>query len=467
MSSASQLELVLDRIDADLDNSLDRLFALLRIQSISTDPAYARHCRTAAEHVAADLRGLGFETSVRPTDGHPVVIGKSGNGPLNGKVLRVLFYGHYDVQPVDPLDLWKTPPFEPRIETLDGGRKIIVARGACDDKGQAMTFIEACRAFKAVTGKVPLDITMMIEGEEECGSKHLFDFVRDNAGELKRDLALVCDTGMWDAQTPSITTSLRGLVYEEIRLTCADRDLHSGLFGGAARNPIHVLADVLAALHRPDGSVAIPGFYDGVHELPADIKADLAGLDLTPEKFLGPIGLKIPAGEQDRLLIEQITTRPTAEVNGILGGYTGEGAKTVIPGKAMAKVSFRLVGAQDPEKIRAAFRDFVRARVPADCSVEYGNFSSAPAFEVAFDNPALGKARAALAEEWGKKALTIGAGGSIPIVGDFKTILGMDTLMVGFALDDDRVHSPNEKYDLRSFHKGIRSWARIFAALAV
>jgi acetylornithine deacetylase/succinyl-diaminopimelate desuccinylase-like protein len=466
MTASSTLPAVLERIDCDLDSSLDRLFALLRIQSVSTDPAYAAHCRTAAEHVAADLRGLGFETSVRATAGHPVVIGKSGSGGNRGNAPRVLFYGHYDVQPVDPLELWKTPPFEPHIETLDGGRKIIVARGACDDKGQAMTFIEACRAFKAVTGKLPLDVTMMIEGEEECGSKNLFGFVRDNAAELKRDLALVCDTGMWDAQTPSITTSLRGLVYEEVRVTCADRDLHSGLFGGAARNPIHVLADILSAMHKPDGSVAIPGFYDGVRELPADIKADLAGLALTPEKFLGPIGLKIPAGEHDRMLIEQISTRPTAEVNGIISGYTGEGAKTVIPGKAMAKVSFRLVGAQDPDRIRTAFRDFVRARMPADCTVEFGNFTSAPAFDVAFDNPALTKARAALAEEWGKKAVTVGAGGSIPIVGDFKTVLGMDTLMVGFALDDDRVHSPNEKYDLKCFHKGIRSWARILAALA-
>ncbi|MGA8616519.1 MAG: M20/M25/M40 family metallo-hydrolase [Xanthobacteraceae bacterium] len=469
MTASEALSAVLDRVDRDLDSSLDRLFALLRIQSVSTDPAYAAQCRTAAEHVAADLRGLGFQTSVRPTDGHPVVVGKSGNGEAgskaNGKP-RVLFYGHYDVQPVDPLDLWQTPPFEPRIETLDGGRKIIIARGACDDKGQAMTFVEACRAFKAVTGELPLDITMLIEGEEECGSKHLFGFVRDNAAELRRDLALVCDTGMWDAQTPSITTSLRGLVYEEVRLTCADRDLHSGLFGGAARNPIHVLVDVLSAMHKPDGSVAIPGFYDGVHELPPDIKADLAGLQLTPEKFLGPIGLKFPAGEQGRLLIEQISTRPTAEVNGIIGGYTGEGAKTVIPGKAMAKVSFRLVGAQDPEKIRENFRQFVRSRLPGDCQVEFGNFTSAPAFDVAFDNPALAKARTALAEEWGKKALTIGAGGSIPIVGDFKTVLGMDTLMVGFALDDDRVHSPNEKFDLKCFHKGIRSWARILAALA-
>ncbi len=466
MTASEVLPQVLDRVDRDLQSSLDRLFALLRIQSVSTDPAYAPQCRKAAEHVAADLRDLGFDVSVRPTAGHPVVIGKSGDGKANGKAPRVLFYGHYDVQPVDPLDLWQTPPFEPRIETLDGGRKIIVARGACDDKGQAMTFVEACRAFRAVTGMLPLDITMMIEGEEECGSKHLFGFVRDNAAELKRDLALVCDTGMWDGETPSITTSLRGLVYEEVRVTCADRDLHSGLFGGAARNPIHVLADILAALHKPDGSVAIPGFYDGVHELPDDIKADLTGLDLTAEKFLGQVGLKIPAGEKGRMLIEQISTRPTAEVNGIIGGYTGEGAKTVIPGKAMAKVSFRLVGAQDPDKVRSRFREFVRARVPADCTVEFGNFTSAPAFEVSFDSPALNKARAALGEEWGKKAVTVGGGGSIPIVGDFKAVLGMDTLMVGFALDDDRVHSPNEKYDLKSFHKGIRSWVRILAALA-
>ncbi|HYA07086.1 MAG TPA: M20/M25/M40 family metallo-hydrolase, partial [Xanthobacteraceae bacterium] len=341
MTASQALPAVLDRIDNDLDASLDRLFALLRIQSVSTDPAFAPQCRKAAEHVAADLKSLGFDVSVRPTEGHPVVIGKSasgrsGNGKTSsgGQAPRVLFYGHYDVQPVDPLDLWHTPPFEPRIETLPGGRKIIVARGACDDKGQAMTFVEACRAFKAVTGALPLDITLLIEGEEECGSKHLFGFVRDNAEELKRDLALVCDTGMWDAETPSITTSLRGLVYEEVGLTCADRDLHSGLFGGAARNPIHVLVEILSDLHKPDGSVAIPGFYDGVHELPDDIKADLAGLGLTAEKFLGPIGLQVPAGEQGRMLIEQISTRPTAEVNGIIGGYTGEGAKTVIPAKA-------------------------------------------------------------------------------------------------------------------------------------
>jgi acetylornithine deacetylase/succinyl-diaminopimelate desuccinylase-like protein len=263
-----------------------------------------------------------------------------------------------------------------------------------------------------------------------------------------------------------VTTSLRGLVYEEVRLRCADRDLHSGLFGGAAQNPIRVLAKVLAAIHDQNGRITIPGFYDGVRELPADVRADLAALDLTPEEFLGQVGLRIPAGEKDRMLIEQISTRPTCDVNGIIGGYTGEGAKTVIPASASAKVSFRLVGDQDPEKISQAFRAFVRERLPADCSAEFSNFTNAAAIQLAYDNPALAKARAALAAEWGRKAVTIGSGGSIPIVGEFRDTLGMDSLLVGFALDDDRVHSPNEKYDLTSFHKGTRSWARILAELA-
>jgi acetylornithine deacetylase/succinyl-diaminopimelate desuccinylase-like protein len=456
------LEAVLDRIDQDIDQSVARLFALLRIASVSTDPAYKDQCRAAAEHVAADLKSIGFEATVRPTVGHPVVVGKS-NGATGP---RVLFYGHYDVQPVDPLNLWKTPPFEPRIETLADGRKIIVARGACDDKGQAMTFIEACRAFKVVTGKLPLPITMMIEGEEESGSKNLFGFVRDNAAEFKLDLALVCDTAMWDQKTPAVTTSLRGLVYEDVKIICADRDLHSGVFGGAAQNPLRLLAEILGAMWDNQGRVTIPGFYDGVKDLPSDIKADLKALDLTAEKFLGPIGLKNPAGEKDRLVIEQVTTRPTAEINGIIGGYTGEGAKTVIPGEASAKVSFRLVGEQSPEKIRDAFRDFVRTRLPGDCKVEFGNFSLAPPIQLSFDNPALTKARGVLAEEWGHKAVAVGAGGSIPIVADFKNVLGMDSLLVGFALDDDRVHSPNEKFDLKCFHKGIRSWVRILHALA-
>lgn len=467
MTSASKaLPAVLERIDADLDKSLNRLFDLVRIPSISTDSAYKDFCRAAAEFVAKDLDSLGFETVVRPTAGHPIVVGKSNGATAANGGPRVLFYGHYDVQPVDPLDLWKTPPFEPRVDKLPDGRKIIVGRGACDDKGQLMTFVEACRAFKAVTGKLPLDITMMIEGEEECGSKSLFDFVRSNANEFKRDLALVCDTGMWNPTTPTVTTSLRGLLYEEVTITCADRDLHSGIFGGGAANPIRVLARIIAALHDETGRVTVPGFYDGVKDLPPDIKSELKALNLTAEQFLGQVGLKAPAGEKDRMLIEQVSTRPTCDANGIIGGYTGEGAKTVIAAQATAKISFRLVGEQDPVKIRDSFRAFVRARLPADAKAEFINHACSPALAVAYENPALGKARAALTDEWGTKAVAVGSGGSIPIVGDFKNVLGMDTLLVGFGLDDDRVHSPNEKYDLASFHKGTRSWARILAALA-
>jgi amidohydrolase len=458
----SPLPAVLDQIDADIDRSLERLFAFLRIPSISTDPAYREQCRVAADHVAADLASIGFSTSVHGTAGHPVVTGacQNGNGP------RVLFYGHYDVQPVDPLDLWTTSPFEPRIAALDGGRRIIVARGACDDKGQVMTFVEACRAWRAVTGALPVDVSVVIEGEEECGSKNLPGFVQAHADELKADIALVCDTNMWNATTPAITTSLRGLVYEEVKIKAADRDLHSGLFGGAAQNPIRVLARILAALHDDNGRIAIPGFYDAVRELPADVRRQWEGLGLTAEGFLGQVGLKVPAGEKDRLLIEQLSSRPTCDVNGIAGGYTGEGSKTVIPAEASAKVSFRLVGDQDPDRIRASFRAFVRARLPADCTAEFINHTGAPAIALDWGMPALGAARRALTEEWGREAALIGSGASIPIVADFKRLLGMDTLLIGFGLDDDRIHSPNEKYDLSSFHKGTRSWARILAALA-
>ena len=461
----TKLDSVLARIDADLDDSLDRLFKFLSIKSISTDPAYAEDCRAAAVHLATDLSTLDIAAEVHPTDGHPVVFAKSP--PEGDDRRRVVFYGHYDVQPVDPLDLWQTPPFEPRIATLPDGRKAIVARGACDDKGQVMTFIEACRAWKAVTGSLPLDVTFLIEGEEECGSKHLPPWVEAHRAELDGDVALVCDTGMWDPKTPAITTALRGLLYEEIKIKAADRDLHSGLFGGAAQNPIRVLAKIIAAIHDHDGRITIPGFYDGVKELPDAVKKEWQELGLTPEKFLGQVGLGVPAGEKGRLVIEQISSRPTCDVNGIWGGYTGPGAKTVIPAEASAKISFRLVGDQKPAKIREAFHAFVRSRLPADCKVEFvGRDAGAPAIALDWGMPQLAAARAALTQEWGREALLIGSGGSIPIVGDFKRLLGIDTLLIGFGLDDDRIHSPNEKYDLVSFHKGTRSWARILAALA-
>jgi acetylornithine deacetylase/succinyl-diaminopimelate desuccinylase-like protein len=462
----AQTQKVLDRIDADFDNSLERLFTLLRIKSISADPAFAGDCKAAADHLARDFTSLGFEAQVRPTAGHPAIVGRS-SGKSNGKARpHVLFYGHYDVQPVDPLNLWHRPPFEPAVVDHADGRKIIVARGAEDDKGQLMTFVEACRAWKSETGSLPLDVTLLIEGEEEVGSKNFVPWLEANKDEFKADYVLVCDTSMWDPNTPAITTSLRGLVYEEVRIKAANRDLHSGVFGGGARNPIRVLTHVLGGLFDENGRITIPGFYDGVKDLPPEVLEQWKKLNLTAETFLKPIGLSIPAGERDRLLIEQVSSRPTCDINGIVGGYIGEGSKTVIPAEASAKISFRLVLGQDPAKIRQAFRDYVTARIPGDCKVEFGDHSSAPAIALPWDMKALAAARKALTEEWGKEALVIGSGASIPIVADFKKTLGLDSLLVGFGLDDDNIHSPNEKYDLKSFQKGIRSWARILAELA-
>jgi acetylornithine deacetylase/succinyl-diaminopimelate desuccinylase-like protein len=456
------LDRVLKLIDDQLPASLDRLFALLRIESISTDPAYRQRVRAGADWLAGELSGLGFDASVRSTKGHPMVVAHD-RGPASRP--HVLFYGHYDVQPVDPLAEWRTPPFEPSIETVDGAKRI-VARGASDDKGQLMTFVEACRAWKDVAGDLPARVSILFEGEEESGSPSLAPFLEANADELRADVALVCDTGMWDRQRAAITIMLRGLVGEEVTVTAANRDLHSGLFGGAGRNPIHILVDILARLHDGNGRVTLPGFYDGVGELPDEVKAIWDSLGFDADKFLGSVGLSSPAGEKGRTVLEQIWARPTCEVNGVIGGYTGEGFKTVIPAKASAKLSFRLVGDQDPAKLRESLRAFIRQQVPADCGVAFVSHGGSPAIRLPYDGPYLSRARAALGEEWGIEPALVGSGGSIPVVGDFKRILGMDSLMIGFALDSDRIHSPNEKYELSSFHGGIRSWARILAALA-
>lgn len=457
------IDRVLQRIDDGLDESLSRLFDLLRIRSISTDPAYAGDCRKAAEWLAGELTGIGIASKVRDTTGHPMVVGHAANGQAGP---HALFYGHYDVQPVDPVDLWNADPFEPHLVTRDDGSRIIVARGACDDKGQLMTFVEAARAWIAENGALPVPVSVLIEGEEESGSPSLEAFLTENREELSVDFAMICDTGMWDRDTPAITTMLRGMVSEEIFVTAADKDLHSGLFGGAARNPNRVLARVIADLHDADGRIMVPGFYDGVVDMPADVTAMWAELGFDEKAFLGGVGLSEPAGESDRSVLEQIWTRPTCDVNGMSGGYTGDGFKTVIPSQASAKISFRLVAGQDPVAIRDNFRDFVRARIPADCSVSFTGFGCSPALQLPMDSGPVRKGRAALAAEWGRPAAIIGIGGSIPIAGDFKTMLGMDSLMIGFGLDDDQIHSPNEKYDLQSFHKGIRSWARVLDELA-
>jgi acetylornithine deacetylase/succinyl-diaminopimelate desuccinylase-like protein len=456
------IDKTLEAADRGLGESLDRLFDFLRIPSISTDPAFDADCRKAAEWAAAALREIGFDASSRKTIGHPMVVGHRKCGRAGA--LHVLFYGHYDVQPPDPLDLWDAPPFEPRL-VENGGRKAIVARGSADDKGQIMTFVEACRRFVEVEGELPVDVTVFLEGEEESASRSLLPFLTENKDELKADLCLVCDTMLWDRDTPAITTMLRGIVYEEITIKAAAMDLHSGSYGGAAQNPIRVLSRIIAALHDDDGRITIPGFYDGVLELSPDVKRDWEALDFDGDAFLRDVGLKVPAGEKDRPVLEQITVRPTCDVNGIVGGYTGEGAKTVIPSVASAKISFRLVGKQDPARIQAAFRQFVRERLPEDCEASFISHGMSPAIVVPSVSDPLRRARRALADEWGRPAPTIGSGGSIPVVGDLQRILGIDSLLIGFAVDDDRIHSPNEKYELRSFHKGIRSWIRVLDAL--
>jgi len=461
MTDNSRIGEVLSTLDAGLPQALDRLMEFLRIPSVSTDPAYAAEVRRAAEWLCAELTSLGFQAALRDTPGHPMVVAHSPKGTRR----PLLFYGHYDVQPVDPLELWHHPPFEPRIEHTPQGR-VIRGRGASDDKGQLMTFIEAFRAWKAVHGSLPSDLVLLFEGEEESGSPSLRPFLRENAGELRAGIAMICDTGLYADGRPAITTQLRGLCGEEIVIRAADRDLHSGSFGGLAANPVQILVNALATVKDASGRVTLPGFYEGVEELSPELRADWDALGFDPAEFLARVGLKHPVGETGRTGLEMVWNRPTFEINGITGGYTSEGFKTVLPAEARAKVSFRLTGAQNPGKIRDSFRAYVRARVPADCAVEFQDHGASPASRMDISDPAFAAAKAALTEEWGREAAYIGAGGSIPIAGEFKEILGMDTMLIGFARDDDRIHSPNEKYDLESFAKGARSWVRILAALS-
>lgn len=453
----------LDHLDADREGAIGRLFETCRIQSISTDPAYKDDCRKCAEWHAADLASIGFDARVADTDGQPMVVGHM-NGPEGSP--HVLFYGHYDVQPVDPLTLWTNGgPFEPTVIDLDG-RKVLHGRGTADDKGQLMTFVEACRALKATTGGLPCTVTILLEGEEESGGASLPPFLEANREELTADIALICDTGMWNRETPAITTMLRGNVAEQVTIHAASRDLHSGMYGGAAQNPIHVLTRILSALHDDDGRITIPGFYEGVHELPANIKAQWERLGFDTKAFLGDVGLAEPWGKHGYTALEHIWSRPTAEVNGIWGGYIQEGFKTVIPAEAHAKISFRLVGDQDPEDVRAKFKAFMEARLPSDCRVTFNSRGGGVATVMETTNPMFEQARQALTEEWGREASFIGSGGSIPVVGELKARLGMDAMLIGFGLEDDNLHSPNEKYELTSFHGGARSWVRVLAAIS-
>lgn len=450
----------LSHIDATMDDRLARLFDFLRIPSVSTDPAFAPEVARAADWLAQTLKDMGAEAKVHATTGHPMVVGHL-DGPETAP--HVLFYGHYDVQPADPLDLWNTDPFEPVLVPVEGDTHI-VGRGASDDKGALMTFVEACRALIDTKGSLPIRVSFLFEGEEESGSRSLPGFLEKAADELACDVVLVCDTDMWDRDTPAVTTMLRGLVGQQMTIKSGDRDLHSGMFGNAAANALAVMSDVLASLRTDDGGVSIDGFYDGVRDLPAATAAEWAALPFDEEGFLTNVGLSVPAGEAGKPVLHQVWARPSCEIHGIWGGYTEPGFKTVIPCEAHAKLSFRLVAGQDPEAIRAAFQSHVQARLPADCSVSFSDHGLSPAWAMDAENPFLAPTLAALADEWGVST-TCGTGGSIPIIGALRDKLCVDALLVGFGRFDNRIHSPNEKYDLSSFRGGMRSWVRIIEAL--
>lgn len=469
------IQRVIDHLRTHDRAIIDRLIDWLRIPSISTDPTYAPEVRRAATWCADRLRSIGIEAQVRETGtrekpGHPIVWAHHP-GPSSYKGPHVLFYGHYDVQPVEPLELWEHPPFEPVIRPAAGeiGERV-VARGAVDDKGQVICFLEALAAWKQETGGIPIRLSILIEGEEECGSKNLGPYFDAHADELKQaNICVISDTGMLQRGNPAITYGVRGLCYTEVILHGPDQDLHSGLWGGRCPNPASELVKVLAQLWDAERRITIPGFYDSVREptplerrewasLPFDAHAALKKIGLSPEGDVGEAGWTAT---------EREWARPTAEINGMWGGYSGAGSKTVIPSFAGAKVSFRLVADQDPNDIEKRFKNWLDQRTPPGCRWDFKRHSGSFAGNVSIDNPYLAAAaRACSHAADGKKPHLIKSGGSIPVVGMLKNRLGLDTLLVGFGLDDDRVHSPNEKFELDCLRLGLRTHARIIDEFA-
>jgi acetylornithine deacetylase/succinyl-diaminopimelate desuccinylase-like protein len=457
------LDQVLATLDAAQAQTQASLIEWLRIPSVSAQPAHTPDCRRAAAWISEQLEALGFGVGLRETPTHPVVIATHpGPGP---DAPHVLIYGHYDVQPPEPLELWTSPPFEPALVEGPRGQRL-VARGAVDDKGQCLTWLAALRAWNTVAGGPPVRVTVLVEGEEEVGSPNLDAVLRAEKDLLAADVVVISDTNMWVPGVPALTVSLRGMAYVQIDLRLGSRDLHSGLYGNSAGNALNLLTRVLGDLKDADGRIQIPGFYDGVIEPGANQRAEWEALNFDEAAFLGQNGLSVPGGEKGRGALERIWARPTADINGIWGGYTGAGSKTVIACEGHAKLSCRLVPGQEPEKIVEGIRQFVQARIPADASFELQTFASTPGLSIPTDSAYLSAARAALEDEFGKAPVLAGGGGSIPVVESFKRILGLDSLLMGFGLDDDQVHSPNEKFELACLHSGARSHARLLARLA-
>jgi acetylornithine deacetylase/succinyl-diaminopimelate desuccinylase-like protein len=452
-----------DALGRYLDENQDRFVAqlgdALRIPSISAEPARRDDVRRCAEHLAERLRALGLaRVSVTPTAGHPVVYGEWLGAP--GKP-TALIYGHYDVQPPDPLELWHTPPFEP---TCRDGK--LYARGAVDDKGQVFMHLNAIDGHMKVHGGLPINLKLVLEGEEEVGSEHLEAYLVEHRKELDADVIVVSDTAMLGPDQPALCYGLRGILYTEIEVRGPIADLHSGHYGGAVANPANVLCAIVAALKDGDGRITVPGFYDRVRGMTAAEREAFRQLPFDEKAYLVAAGAPAPWGEKGYSTLERISVRPTLDVNGIWSGYTGPGSKTVLPGVAHAKVSMRLVPDQDPDELFGRFEAYVKKLAPESVKVQVSDLHNAVPFLTDPDHPMLDAARRALARVWPKPPAMVREGGSIPVMSTFQRTHGLPCILMGFGLDDDQVHAPNEKFSLSSYFGGTKSVAYLYEELA-
>ncbi|MBU0741916.1 dipeptidase [bacterium] len=451
-------ERITSYLSQHLDRHVARLCDWLRIPSISSLSEHKGETRRAAEFIAAELRALGLEVELVETAGHPLVFARSEQRPDRR---TLLFYGHYDVQPVDPLDLWDSPPFEPRLAD-----DIIYARGACDDKGQLFTHVKALEAYVAQGVELPVNVKFIIEGEEECGGPAVYRYTEENADKLACDAVVISDTSLYNAETPAICYSLKGLTYMQIDLTGPRADLHSGSFGGVVQNPGNALAEIVAALKDADGRVRIPGFYDDVLEVDDTERAAFASLNYTDEVLRAETGASGPFGEAGYTTLERMWARPTCDVNGLWSGYSGEGAKTIVPATAGAKVSMRLVPNQEPGKIAELFEKYVLEIAPSGVDVKISFLHGAKAVMVPRDSEMMQAGMRAMERGFGKRPVFIREGGSIPIVGTFQSCLKTPVLLLGYGLPNDNIHSPNEKFHVENFANGIRTTAALLEEAA-
>jgi acetylornithine deacetylase/succinyl-diaminopimelate desuccinylase-like protein len=452
------MEAVTRYIEQNRTRFQSQLVEWLRIPSISTDTRHRADVARAADFVAQDLGSLGFQVETVPTAGHPIVLAQWLAAPAQP---TALVYGHYDVQPPDPLGEWQSGPFEP---TERGGN--LYARGATDDKGQLFTHVKSVEAWLKTVGRLPINVKFLIEGEEEVGSVHLESFIRSNRPRLQCDHVVISDTSQFAPGIPAITYGLKGLVYFEVFLHGPKQDLHSGMFGGAVANPANNLAALIGSLRDAQGRVLLPGFYDDVLPLEDWERKQFAQLPFDEAEYRAFVGLDALFGEAGYTTLERQWARPTCDINGLTSGYQGEGAKTIIPARASAKISFRLVPNQDPERISGAFRQFVREHCLPGIQHEIRTYGAGPAVLVAVESPGVQAAVRAIEAGFGRKPVFIREGGSIPVVSTFKRELGVDTLLLGWGQHDDNLHSPNEKFSLADFHRGIRASAALWNELS-